>query len=53
NIILDVHNMRITDAKDLESKINAIAGVVTNGLFAHRGADVVITGTPEGAKIEE
>ncbi|MCZ4294254.1 ribose-5-phosphate isomerase RpiA [Vibrio sinaloensis] len=53
NVILDVHGMKITDPKDLEDKINAIAGVVTVGLFAHRGADVVITGTPEGAKIEE
>ncbi|CAE6915213.1 ribose-5-phosphate isomerase RpiA [Vibrio alginolyticus] len=53
NIILDVHNMKITNPKEMEDKINSIAGVVTNGLFAHRGADVVITGTPEGAKIEE
>lgn len=53
NVILDVHGMKITDPKDLEDKINSIAGVVTVGLFAHRGADVVITGTPEGAKIEE
>ncbi len=53
NVILDVHNMKITNPKDMEDKINSIAGVVTNGLFAHRGADVVITGTPEGAKIEE
>ncbi|HAV1363611.1 ribose-5-phosphate isomerase RpiA [Vibrio parahaemolyticus] len=53
NIILDVHNMQITTPKEMEDKINGIAGVVTVGLFAHRGADVVITGTPEGAKIEE
>ncbi|NIY83629.1 ribose-5-phosphate isomerase RpiA [Vibrio hepatarius] len=53
NVILDVHNMQITNPKDMENKINAIAGVVTVGLFAHRGADVVITGTPEGAKIED
>ncbi|PFG55297.1 ribose-5-phosphate isomerase [Vibrio sp. ES.051] len=53
NIILDVHNMQITNPKQMEDKINGIAGVVTVGLFAHRGADVVITGTPEGAKIEE
>jgi ribose 5-phosphate isomerase A len=45
--------MQITNPKEMEDKINAIAGVVTVGLFAHRGADVVITGTPEGAKIEE
>lgn len=53
NVILDVHNMQITNPKEMEDKINAIAGVVTVGLFAHRGADVVITGTPEGAKIED
>ncbi|MGR5134188.1 ribose-5-phosphate isomerase RpiA [Vibrio alfacsensis] len=53
NVILDVYNMQITHPKDMEDKINGIAGVVTVGLFAHRGADVVITGTPEGAKIEE
>ncbi|WP_104028287.1 ribose-5-phosphate isomerase RpiA [Vibrio jasicida] len=53
NVILDVHNMPITNPKEMEDKINGIAGVVTVGLFAHRGADVVITGTPEGAKIEE
>ncbi len=53
NIILDVHNMQITNPKEMEDKINGIAGVVTVGLFAHRGADVVITGTPEGAKIKE
>ena len=53
NVILDVHNMQITNPKEMEDKINGIAGVVTVGLFAHRGADVVITGTTEGAKIEE
>lgn len=53
NVILDVHNMQITNPKEMEDKINGIAGVVTVGLFAHRGADVVITGTAEGAKIEE
>ncbi|CAH0524637.1 ribose-5-phosphate isomerase RpiA [Vibrio hippocampi] len=53
NVILDVYGLKITDPKGLEDKINALAGVVTVGLFAHRGADVVITGTPEGAKVEE
>lgn len=49
NIILDVHNLSIVDPKKLEDQINAIVGVVTVGLFAHRGADVSITGTAEGA----
>ncbi|CAM2937594.1 ribose-5-phosphate isomerase RpiA [Vibrio rarus] len=53
NVILDVHSLKITNPKQLEDQINALAGVVTVGLFAHRGADVVITGTPTGAKIEE
>ncbi len=53
NCILDVYSLKIDNPKKLEDTINAIAGVVTVGLFAHRGADVVITGTPEGAKIEE
>ncbi|EJU9868190.1 ribose-5-phosphate isomerase RpiA [Vibrio vulnificus] len=53
NVILDVYGMKITNPKQLEDQINGIPGVVTVGLFAHRGADVVITGTPEGAKIEE
>lgn len=48
NIILDVKGMAITDAKALETRLNSIVGVVTNGLFAHRGADVVLIGTPEG-----
>ncbi len=51
NIILDVYNMKITDPKKLEEKINAIPGVVTVGLFAHRGADVVIEGTLNGVVI--
>lgn len=53
NIIIDVYGLKITNPKQLEDQINALAGVVTVGLFAHRGADVVITGTPDGAKIEE
>jgi ribose 5-phosphate isomerase A len=53
NVILDIYGLQITDPKALEERINAIAGVVAVGLFAHRGADVIITGTPEGARIEE
>jgi len=50
-VILDVHNLEIIDPKKLESDINAIVGVVTNGLFAQRGADVLILGTQNGAKL--
>ncbi|MBE0369366.1 MULTISPECIES: ribose-5-phosphate isomerase RpiA [Pseudoalteromonas] len=51
NVILDVHGLSILEPKQLEEKINQIVGVVTNGLFAQRGADIVITGTPEGPNI--
>ncbi|MBD1581758.1 ribose-5-phosphate isomerase RpiA [Pseudoalteromonas sp. S16_S37] len=51
NVILDVHNLQIEEPKQLEQTINQIVGVVTNGLFAQRGADIVIIGTPEGPKI--
>jgi ribose 5-phosphate isomerase A len=50
NIILDVYNMQIAEPLKTESQINQIVGVVTNGLFAARGADVVLVGTPEGVK---
>ena len=50
NVILDVFNLSITDAKRLEQQINQMVGVVTNGLFAARGADTVIVGTPDGPK---
>ena len=51
NVILDVHNLEIIDPKQTESDINALVGVVTNGLFAHRGANVLIVGTSQGAKL--
>ena len=50
NWILDVHNMRITNPAELEAALNQITGVVTNGLFARRGADVVLLGSPDGVK---
>ncbi|MDR2164702.1 MAG: ribose-5-phosphate isomerase RpiA [Zoogloeaceae bacterium] len=48
NIILDVHGLVIDDPADLESRINQIAGVVSNGLFAARGADLLLLGTDGG-----
>lgn len=48
NHILDVHGLQITEPKELETRINAIVGVVTSGLFAHRGADVLLIGSPSG-----
>ncbi len=50
NVIVDVHGMRITDPVALEARINAIVGVVTNGLFAARGADVLLLGTAAGVQ---
>ncbi len=50
NIILDVFNLRILEPKKLEAQINQITGVVTNGLFAQRPADVLLLGTAEGVK---
>lgn len=50
NVILDVHDMTIMEPIKMENEINSWAGVVTCGLFANRGADVLILGTPEGAK---
>jgi ribose 5-phosphate isomerase A len=50
NIILDVHNLNILDARKLESDLNQIVGVVTNGLFALRPADVLLLGTASGVK---
>jgi len=50
NVILDLHNLEISQAKVLESKINQIVGVVTNGLFAERPADHLILATSDGIK---
>jgi len=50
NDILDVHNMSILDPRAAEDKINAIVGVVCNGLFANRAADILLLGTPNGVK---
>lgn len=48
NVILDIHNLKITAPMQLESDLNNIPGVVCNGLFAQRGADRVLMGTPTG-----
>lgn len=50
NVILDVHNMEIMEPVKLEETLNDITGVVTNGLFAMRPADVLLLGTPNGVK---
>jgi ribose 5-phosphate isomerase A len=48
NIILDVHGLSVADPVALETAINQIPGVVTNGLFARRPADLLLLGTPDG-----
>jgi len=50
NIILDVHGLQIMNPVEFESTLDHIAGVVTNGLFAIRPADVLLLGTPDGVK---
>ncbi|GGX90005.1 ribose-5-phosphate isomerase RpiA [Vogesella alkaliphila] len=50
NIILDVHGLQIAEPVKLEQQINQIVGVVTNGLFAQRRADVLLLGTAAGVK---
>ncbi|KON80894.1 ribose-5-phosphate isomerase RpiA [Azoarcus sp. PA01] len=50
NLILDVHGLMITSPRALETELNQIVGVVTNGLFARRGADVLLLATPAGVE---
>lgn len=50
NHILDVHNLQITIPLDMEARINAIPGVVTVGLFADRGADILLVGSDSGVR---
>jgi len=48
NVILDVHGLSIIDPIAMEAKIRAIVGVVTVGLFAARGPDVILLGSDSG-----
>ncbi len=50
NVILDVHGLKIMEPAKLEAELNNIPGVVTNGLFALRPADVLLLGTPAGVR---
>ncbi|HEB55158.1 MAG TPA: ribose-5-phosphate isomerase RpiA [Gammaproteobacteria bacterium] len=50
NVILDVHNLEIMEPTKLEQSLNNIPGIVTNGLFALRPADVLLLGTEDGVK---
>ncbi len=51
NVILDVHNLSLVDAAGMEERINNITGVVCNGLFAKRHADLLLVGHDEGVKV--
>lgn len=51
NQILDVYNLQINSPIALEEKLNNLVGVVTNGLFAARSADVVLMGTENGVEV--
>jgi ribose 5-phosphate isomerase A len=51
NVILDVHNFKILNPIELEEKINNIVGVVANGIFASRRADIVLLATEQGVKV--
>lgn len=50
NIVLDVYNLNLTDPAAVEAELNQITGVVTNGIFARRPADVLILGTDGGVR---
>ena len=50
NLILDVKGLSINDPKGLEARINQITGVVTNGLFAVRPANILLLGTSDGVR---
>jgi ribose 5-phosphate isomerase A len=50
NLIIDCHGLVITDPPRLEAELNNIAGVVTNGLFARRPADLLLLGEPAGVR---
>lgn len=53
NEIIDVHNLSIVNPREMETRINQIPGVVTVGLFAHRGADVLIVGNRNDATVTQ
>jgi len=50
NLILDCHGLTLLDPPQTEAELNNIAGVVTNGIFARRAADVLLLGTSAGVK---
>ncbi len=53
NQIIDVHNLRLSDAAAMESRLNQIAGVVSVGIFAQRPADLLLIGGDDGIRCIE
>lgn len=53
NFILDIEGLKITDAARLETQLNSIAGVVANGLFANRPADILLLSTQNGVQVKK
>ena len=51
NSIIDAHDLHITTPKALETALNQITGVVCNGLFAHRGADILMLSGESGVRV--
>lgn len=51
NIILDVHGLQISNPVELETTLNQVTGIVTNGLFARRAADILLLGTDTGVEV--
>jgi ribose 5-phosphate isomerase A len=50
NQIVDVHQLNITNPPEMEERFSRIAGVLTVGIFAHRGADIIISADKSGVK---
>ncbi len=53
NVILDIHGLEIVNPVAMETELNSIVGVVTNGLFAARNADIFLCGTANGVETIE
>jgi len=51
NIIIDVYGLKIANPRGMEDELNSVPGVVTNGIFSHQGADVVLMGMPSGVQL--
>jgi ribose 5-phosphate isomerase A len=51
NLILDVHGLTLTNPPEMEAELNNVAGVVTNGIFARRPADLLLLAEPSGVRV--